>query len=259
MTPPASGWNEAGQSENPVVELLEKLGYTYVQPETLEAERESLRATSLTARLGRALKSLNPWLSDDNVHKVIRAVTSPEAASLIEANEKVYTALTYGISVSQDLGDGRTSPQVHFFDFDDPRKNEWLVTRQYKVRGTKKHVVPDVVCFVNGIPLAVIECKSPTLGDAWKHDALDQLDRYQELSDKYRELGAPRLFDTVQLTVATCGQDACYGTVTTPGRFYLRWNDPYPMSRASRGGWAGESPRQPGVLGWGVAAGEADV
>ena len=92
-----------------------------------------------------------------------------------------------------------------------------MVTRQFRVKGTKKHIIPDVVCFVNGIPLVIIEAKSPTLGDGWQHEALDQLDRYQELSDKYAELGAPRLFHyTMQLHIATCGRDAVYGTVATP-------------------------------------------
>jgi type I restriction enzyme R subunit len=81
---------------------------------------------------------------------------------------------------------------------------------------------------VNGVPLVVIECKSPTLGETWQHEALDQLARYQELDEKYRELGAPRLFHTVQLTIATCLQDAVYGTTTTPERFYARWKEPWP-------------------------------
>ena len=196
MTPPAGAWNEAGQSETPAVELLEKLGYAYVPPETLDAERDSLRDVVLVARLEVALKRLNPWLSDDNLHKAVRAVTSVQATSLIEANEALHTALTFGIALEQDLGEGRKNQQVRFFDFENPANNDFVVTRQFKVKGARKHVIPDVVCFVNGIPLAIIEAKSPTLGDGWKHEALDQFDRYQELSDKYAELGAPRLFHT---------------------------------------------------------------
>ena len=81
-------WNESGQSETPAVELLQKLGYRYVAPETLETERESLKEVVLTDRLRKALKKLNPWISDDNLHKAVRAVTSVQSASLIEANEK---------------------------------------------------------------------------------------------------------------------------------------------------------------------------
>lgn len=218
MTPPGGAWNEAGQSEDPTVELLKQLGYAYAPPEILEDERESLRQVVLVDRLESVLKRLNPWINDDNLHKSVRAVTNVPAASLIEANENLYTALTYGIALEQDLGDGRKSQQVRFFDFEVPGRNDFLVTRQYKVKGAKKHILPDVVCFVNGIPLVVIECKSPSLGDGWKAEAVDQLDRYQEGSEKYKDLGAPLLFQSVQLNIATCGQDAVYGTVATPAR-----------------------------------------
>lgn len=228
-------WNEEGLSESPAVELLRSFGYQEVPAETLESERHGLRETVLADRLARALKKLNPWLSDDNVHKAVRDISAVQSPSLIEANEAVHTKLTYGISLEQDLGDGRKSQQVHFIDFDDPRNNELLVTRQYRVKGTKKQIVPDVVLFVNGIPLVVIECKGPTIGDGWKHEAIDQVYRYQELDSKYRELGAPRLFHTVQLIVVTCGQAALFGTVATPERFFSTWKKPYRNDRVAEG------------------------
>ena len=111
-------------------------------------------------------------------------MTQVPAASLAEANETLYTSLTYGISLEQDRGDGRKSHTVRFLDFDKPNRNEWIVTRQYKVLGAKKHVIPDIVVFVNGLPLAVIECKSPTIGDTWKAEAVKQLHRYQEAGSR---------------------------------------------------------------------------
>lgn len=232
MTPPGQSWNEATLSEDPAVEHLRRLGYTYVSPSTLEVERESLKDVALPKRLAAALKRLNPWLSEDNVHKAVRAVVAVPAASLIEASEKLHTALTYGISLEQDRGDGKKGQTVRFFDFDDPRKNEFVVTRQFRVQGAKKKIIPDIVLLVNGIPLVVIECKSPTLGEAWKAEALDQFSRYQELEPRFRELGAPRLFEPVQILVATCGQAAVYGTVTTPHRFYAEWKTLWPTSEA---------------------------
>ena len=160
MTPKPTGWDELHLAENPVVELLESLGYTYIPPEDLEPERASPKETVLTGRLAAALKRLNPWLSETNVAKV-KAVTQVPAASLAEANEKVYTSLTYGIAFEQDRGGGRKSHTVRYFDFERPKCNDWVVTRQYRVLGVKKHVIPDVVAFVNGLPLAVIECKTP--------------------------------------------------------------------------------------------------
>ncbi|KYG02153.1 DEAD/DEAH box helicase [Sorangium cellulosum] len=229
MSPPGTAWNEVSLSEDPAVALLEKLGYRYVAPETLEAEREGLKQPLLPARLAKALKKLNPWLSDDNLHKAVRSVGAVQSATLIEASQTVYNTLAHTRSFEQDLGDGRKSHDVRFLDFDKPSNNEFLVTRQYAVKGAKKTIRPDIVVFVNGLPLAVIECKNPTLGEAWKLEAIDQFSRYQELDDKYRELGAPRLFETVQVLIATCDQAAVYGTVTTPYRFFAEWKTPWPM------------------------------
>ena len=223
-------WDELHLSEDPAVELLQRLGYAYVTPETFEAERDTLRDVVLTSRLAASLKKLNPWLSEDNVRKAIKAVTGIQAASLIEANEKAYTVLTYGISLEQDRGDGKKGHSVQFFDFDRPENNDLLVTRQYKTKGTKKHIIPDVVVIVNGIPLVVIECKSPTLGRIWLEEAVEQLHRYQEMGDSYKELGAPKLFETVQLLIATCGQGAFYGTTMTPMRFFAEWKKPWPKT-----------------------------
>ncbi|WP_437533289.1 type I restriction endonuclease subunit R [Sorangium sp. So ce726] len=242
MTPPGNAWNEASLSEDPAVALLQKLGFRYVAPEVLEAERESLKQPLLPARLARALKKLNPWLSDDNLHKAVRSVGAVHSATLIEASEEVYKTLVHTRSFEQDLGDGRKSHDVRFFDFDDPSNNELLVTRQYAVKGAKKIIRPDIVVFVNGIPLAVIECKNPTLGEAWKLEAIDQFSRYQELDDQYRELGAPRLFETVQILIATCGQAAVYGTVTTPYRFFAEWKTAWPMTPEQLRALVGREP-----------------
>jgi len=230
MTPPRQPWDEAHLSEDPAVELLQALGYTYVAPEALEAERETLRDVALATRLSAALKRLNPWLSDDNVRKAVKAVTIIPAASLIEANEKAWKALAYGTTVEQDRGDGKKGQDVRFFDFDSPGNNELVVTRQYRIKGSKKHIIPDVVVLVNGIPLVVIECKNPTLGRIWLEDAYEQLERYQENGDRWKEQGAPRLFEPVQILVATCGQSAFYGTTLTPQRFFAEWKVPWPRT-----------------------------
>jgi len=241
-------WNEASLSENPAVEQLRRMGYQYVPGETLDAERESLKDVVLTQRLAAALRRLNPWLSDDNVPKAVRAVTHVAATSLIEASEKLYTILTYGIALEQDLGGGKKGQMVRFFDFEKPRNNEFLVTRQFKVKGAKKHIKPDVALFVNGIPLVVIECKSPTLGEGWKAEAIDQFSRYQELEPRYRDLGHPKLFEPVQVLVATCDQAACYGTVTTPHRFYADWKTMWPTNEAEFAKAKGRAPSAQEVL-----------
>jgi len=235
-------WNELHLVEDPAIALLQSLGYTYVAPEILEAERDSLKEVVLTKRLRSALKKLNPWLSDDNLSKAVRAVTTVPATSLIEASEKLHTTLTMGVALEQDLGGGKKGQTVHFIDFDDPRKNELLVTRQYRLQGSKKQIVPDIIIFANGIPLVVVEAKSPTLGEKWKQEAIEQMLRYQEIGTEYRELGMPKLYETVQVIVATCGQAAVYGTTTTPPRFYAEWKSAWPRTDAELERHLGHSP-----------------
>ncbi len=252
MTPTATGWDELHLAENPAVELLESLDYTYVPPEELEGERTSFKEAILTVRLAAALKRLNPWLSQTNLAKAVKAVTQVPAASLAEANEKLYTSLTYGIALEQDLGGGRKSHTVQFFDFDRPDRNQWMVTRQYKVLGSKKHIIPDVVAFVNGLPLAVIECKSPTIGDSWKSEAVKQLHRYQEVGTRWKDQGASRLFEAAQILVGTCGERAVYGTVGTPERFFLEWKQPYPLTVEELAGKLGRTPTPQDILLYGL-------
>ena len=252
MTPKTAGWDELHLAENPAVELLEFLGYTYLSPADLEGKRASFKETILTDRLAAAVKRLNPWLSATNVASAVKAVTQVPAASLAEANRKIYTSLTYGIALEQDRGDGRKSHTVRFLDFDRPDRNEWIVTRQYRVLGSKKHVIPDVVVFVNGLPLAVVECKSPTVGDAWKAEAVKQLRRYQEADTTWKDQGAPKLFEAAQILVGTCGERAVYGTVGTPARFFLEWKVPYPLSVKQLGERLGRKPTPQDILLYGL-------
>ncbi len=235
-------WNEASLSEAPAAALLRALGYTELPAESLDPERASTKHTILEPRLAAALKRLNPWLSETSLAKVIKQISNVPAINLTEANEQLYNHLTYGLSVEQDRGRGRKGQTVRFFDFEDPETNEFLVVRQLQVLGTKKHIYPDVTCFVNGLPLAVIECKSPTKGEKWREEAIHQLRRYQEADPEWKGEGAPKLFETVQIVIATCDQAACYGTTGTPSRFFFEWKEAYPLTSAQLAKLTGRTP-----------------
>ena len=112
--------------------------------------------------------------------------------------------------------------------------------------------MPDVVVFVNGLPLAVVECKSPTIGDAWKAEAVKQLRRYQEADTTWKDQGAPKLFEAAQILVGTCGERAVYGTVGTPARFFLEWKEPYPLSVKRLGEKLGRKPTPQDILLYGL-------
>jgi type I restriction enzyme R subunit len=101
-------------------------------------------------------------------------------------------------------------------------------TRQTSIKGPRQEIFPDIVAYVNGLPLAVIECKSPGLADPIG-DGIRQFRRY-EGRDEFSGLGAPRLFETAQLSIALARDVAKYGTTLTPARQWAEWKDPYPLT-----------------------------
>jgi type I restriction enzyme R subunit len=227
-------WDELSQSEEPAALLLQRLGWTFVPPEALDGERASPRDVLLLSRLEAAIRRLNPWISAENVARVVRELGTVQAASLMEANERLHILLTYGGTVRQDIGDGlglKDRP-VRLVDFDDPTGlgNEFVFTRQFSVQNAKGlTIVPDIVLFVNGVPLAVIECKSPKIAEPIA-EAIGQTLRYQELEDRFEHLGAPKLFETVQVLAAISGVGASYATVGTPRNHWGGWKVPYPLT-----------------------------
>ncbi|MFO8072826.1 MAG: type I restriction endonuclease subunit R [Polyangia bacterium] len=248
----ARDWNELHQSELPAAEVLSKLGWTHIPIGGLDAERTSTKDGYLRDRMLAAIRRLNPWISDDNANRAYRTIANVQATSLLEANELLYTALTYGISLEQDLGDGTKGHTVRFIDFDDPGNNDLCFVQQFEVNGSRKLRIPDIVCFVNGIPITVVECKNPALGDKWRGKAIGDLHMYQELGDEYRGVGIPRLFETAQILIGCCGQAAVLGTVSTPARFFSEWKIPYPETTDEVGAELGRTPTPQDVMLWSV-------
>lgn len=244
-------WNELHLSEDPAVELLQAIGYTFVSAEELDRERKSQKEVILVGRLERAVRKLNPWISDENLKKAVREITNVQAVSLMDANEKIHTALVHTVSLEQDVGQGKKGQSVHFIDFEHPGNNEFIVTRQLWIQGSKKLICPDIVAFVNGIPLAVIECKSPTIQNPIE-EAITQLLRYQEFNDKFKGQGAPHLFEAAQILIATCGQASMVATVGTTHRHYAEWKVPFPVTLDHLQKILGRVPSPQDVLLYGV-------
>ena len=130
---------------------------------------------------------------------------------------------------------------MRFFDFDHPEGglNEFVVTTQFRVRrGSEKSdteddqrvIKPDLVLFVNGIPLVVMEAKSPSLMDVWKSQAVRQLRRYQEAGPEWHGAGAPELFHYNLLCAAHCGAAAAYAAMGAPENAYFEWKSVAPYS-----------------------------
>ena len=185
----------------------------------------------LRGRLWRALLRLNEWMTEEQAERAVFELEHVDATGMAR-NQRVHEYLTYGMPFVVDTGGGRQTRIVHFFDFDHPEGglNEFVVTTQFRVRrgnergsaeDDERMVIPDLVLFVNGIPLVVMEAKSPSLLDVWKSKAVRQLRRYQEAGPEWHGTGAPELFHYNLLCVAHCGAAAAYARVRRTGERLL--------------------------------------
>ena len=222
-------------SEKPAIDQFIKMGYEYKSQRELQAERTSRFDVLLPKRLETALKKINPWLYPEDIEEVIRQLRKFDTNISLEANEITYAkliGLSRGhlepITVTQDRGNGPKPYTVKIFDFDSPdslKNNDFLVTNQFKLLGHKDDIFPDIVLFVNGIPLVVIECKSPTLTNPIGEAIHNNLARYQ-----MRNTGFEQLFYYNQVLVALCGSQAKYSPTFGEAHNYRDWVDPYPYT-----------------------------
>ena len=238
--PPLTKLNELNHAEAPARRLLEKLGWTYVSSQTIGVERREEREVLLKGRLRAALMRLNQWMTEEQAERVIFELEHANATGMAR-NQILHEYLTYGMLL-RVVGVGRShSRNVRFFDFKHPESglNEFVVTTQFRVRrgneqggeeDDERMVIPDLVLFVNGIPLVVMEAKSPLLLEAWRSKAVRQLQRYQEAGPEWQGSGAPELFHYNLLCVAHCGAAAVYAAVGAPENAYFEWKSVLPYS-----------------------------
>lgn len=223
--------DELAKVEQPALDQLKELGWSYVDGRTLlpdsTNERTSFKEPILEKRLSDSIKRINPWISDENLRKIVRDLTKTQYANLLEANQGIWNSLTQYVSVDQDLGKGRKGQTVKIIDFENIENNEFLCVNQFKVSGVNQNIIPDIVLFVNGLPLAVIECKSPYTTDPMEA-GIDQLLRYANRRKPENDEGAEKLFHYNQLMVSTHRDKARVGTISSRMEHYLEWKDPYP-------------------------------
>ena len=229
--------DERNHVEKPLLEQLHGLGWeiidlTDAKQKPGDTFRESFTEVVMLPVLRERLRVINPWLDDDQVEEVVKQLTASfPGRGLIENNKHALRLLLENTSVSENRQTGENSPTVRFLDFKNRDNNRFIAVCQFKVRilGTEHHIIPDVVLFVNGLPVVLIECKSPKVKDAIP-EAIDQMLRYSEQRGVTGEGSAP-LFYFNQFVVATCRQQAKFGTITTHSeKHFYRWADPYPRT-----------------------------
>jgi type I restriction enzyme R subunit len=228
--------DERNHVEKPLLDQLDGLGWTVIDLDSKQRPgdtfRQSFTEVVMLPVLREQLKLKNSWIEDDQLEEVVKHLTASfPGTSLIQNNRHVFQLLLENTSVSENRKTGEKSPTVRFIDFKHRDNNRFIAVCQYKVRilGTEHHICPDIVLFLNGLPIVVIECKSPKVKEPIP-EAIDQLMRYSEQRGAKGEGSAP-LFYFNQFVIATCRQEAKFGTITThTEKYFYRWADPFPRS-----------------------------
>jgi len=187
-----------------------------IAPDEAQAERPSFREVLLEERLRSAIKLLNPRLSLGTVQEVVATLRRPESADVLAENWRIYRLLTGGVPIERRLDNGETRHELAWLiDFDDPDRNGFAVVNQLRVEGDKMPRRPDVVAFVNGIPLGLIELKVPGQSQATLHGAFDQIRTYAH------EIPALLAYNAV--CMISTGTQARVGPLAGHFEHYARW------------------------------------
>ena len=193
--------DERHHVEKPLLDQLAGLGWevidlTDMKQTPTDTHRESFTEVVMPPVLRERLKVTNSWLEDDQVEEVVKQLTASfPITGLLENNKHLFQLLLENTSVSENRQSSEKSPTVRFADFASRDNNRFIAVCQFKVRvlGTEHHIIPDVVLFLNGLPVVVIECKSPKVKDAIP-EAIDQLLRYSEQRGAKGEGNAPLFY-----------------------------------------------------------------
>ena len=207
--------------EAALLEQLAALGYAIereedIGPDGHRPERKSHDEVILERRLTAAVERLNPTLPDSARREAIRRVTHAELPNLLEENRRLHRLLTEGVDVEYDADDGAlTAGKVRLIDFDAPANNDWLAVSQFVVINAQAKRRPDVVVFVNGLPVVVIELKAPGSAQASVAAAFNQLQTYKQ--------DIAQLFHTNALLIASDGLTARVGSISADFERFMPW------------------------------------
>ena len=218
-------------SQIPALQTLIKLGYTYLSPEeALKSRGDKTSNVLLEDVLRKQLKEINSIrvssnktsiFSDANIEAGIRELKEiPMNEGYISASESVFNLLTLGKALEQSIDGDKKSFTLQYIDWKNPDKNVFHVTEEYSVmRSTsKEHYRPDLVLFVNGIPLCIIECKRPDMKEPLAQ-AISQHLRSQQ------EDGIRSLYVYAQVLLSIASREAVFATNATPEKFWAKWEE----------------------------------
>ncbi len=199
---------------------FQELGYTHVFAPQLDSdgtspERTDFRQVILTGRLRSALQRLNPDVPASTIESAVLQLANPNVPGLLASNRNFHRWMTQGLPITYMDGNQQVGIRLKVIGFDDPAANDWLVVNQLAIQGSKHNRRPDVVVYINGLPLAVIELKNPAdqKADIWA--GFNQLQTYKQ--------DIPDLFTPNVLLVISDGIQARLGSLSADRERFQRW------------------------------------
>ena len=206
--------------EEMTIEELQSLGYTYISgvdlaPDALNPERNSYGDILLLGRLQAAMSKLNPTISADVIHGAARKLSRIATSNMLADNEEFHLMLVNGVPVEYRKNGDIKGDFVHVVDFENPLNNEFLVVNQYTIVQNNNNKRPDVLLFINGIPLVIFELKNPADENATCHKAYDQLQAYK--------IAIPGLFTYNEICIISDGLEAKAGSLTASYSRFSAW------------------------------------
>lgn len=208
------------QVEQIAIEWFKELGYDYllgydIAPDSNDPQRDNYQEVLLSHRLQTALIKLNPTLPFAAIDEAIHLLKKPQHATLIQNNRAFHQMLLQGIPVEIKDGDESRGEVVKLIDFHDKEANDFLVVNQYTIKGTKGNRRPDVVVFINGLPISVLELKNPADTNADIFKAYNQLQTYKDEIEN--------LFVYNEALIISDGVNARVGSLTATDERYMYW------------------------------------
>ncbi|MBA4336976.1 restriction endonuclease subunit R [bacterium] len=221
-----ANFDEAKQSQLPAVELLINMGYKYLSPAEVDAQRRNDHSKFILQDIAfnKLLKinwyhqmGINYRFSEKNIHTTIQELENIPLEGLMDTSRDVYHTLmsSSGKTIREFIEGKFESFDFKFIDFENIENNDFHVTVEFTAEGRQK-IRPDIVLFVNGIPFAIIENKK---SGTKVEEALVQMNRNQ--GPEY----CPKLFVYPQILIGTNKTELLYGTTGTPNKFYARWKE----------------------------------
>ncbi len=259
--------SEYTEVERPFLQQLQELGWTVIDQgvgipqDAARSLRGHFREWLLPEVFDQAVRSINrtddgePWLTAQQLEELRSQLLRHPNRTLLEANEAVQSMLFKAQTDVNELT-GEADPVVYLIDFHNPANNQFHAINQFRIDTpgcVKNFIIPDIVLFVNGIPLVVVECKkgSATCANPMQ-EAFVQLQRYMRRRKASEAAGLregePRLFYSSLMLVRSCGLEADYGTITSGEEHFHAWKTLYPQSDAALEGMNAQQQLIAGML-----------